>query len=69
MLVTAVMTLTYMMNQFNYVMIFTENKATDTTSIQLGEPTYVANRKTFEQDIMDKMGIVERKQRGKTYWY
>ncbi|KAF6020622.1 MRPL24 [Bugula neritina] len=49
--------------------MYIDNNKTDTTEKQLKTPTYKPNLKTFEQDIMDSMGIVENKKRGKTYWY
>ncbi|XP_067931770.1 large ribosomal subunit protein uL24m-like [Watersipora subatra] len=45
------------------------NPQTDTTEKQLERTTYEANLKTFEEDVMDNMDIVETRTRGKTYWY
>lgn len=55
------------MKQIHHVVV--ENAEKDTTEKQLEEPTYKANLKTFEQDIMDSLGIKETRTRGKTYWY
>jgi hypothetical protein len=42
----------------------------DTRKNELIAVTYKPTTKTFEQDIMDTMGIVEtRKPIGATYWY
>jgi len=59
----------HILNKIPPGLIFVDNNKTDTTEKQLKTPTYKPNLKTFEQDIMDSMGIVENKKRGKTYWY
>ncbi|OQV12452.1 putative 39S ribosomal protein L24, mitochondrial [Hypsibius exemplaris] len=41
----------------------------DTRQKELSEVTYVPTSKTFEEEIMDKMGIVETRKQGGTFWY
>lgn len=43
--------------------------AKDTKEKELTEVTFVPKLKSFEQDIMDAMGIKDTRQRAKTYWY
>lgn len=53
----------------NVFMMFLANVATDTGEKELEEDNYVPKMKTFEQDILDSMGIKDTRKRGKTYWY
>ena len=48
---------------------FPANPKKDTVERILEKDNYVPKLKTFEQDIMDSMGIKETRKRGKTYWY
>ena len=52
-----------------YFHFFPANPKKDTVERILEKDNYVPKLKTFEQDIMDSMGIKETRKRGKTYWY
>lgn len=41
----------------------------DTNKDELQKVTYVPKLKSFEEDILEKMGIKEDRKPGKTYWY
>ncbi|NXW94632.1 RM24 protein, partial [Alopecoenas beccarii] len=41
----------------------------DTTAKDALEKTYSPSLKTFEEEIMDAMGIVETRRPKKSYWY
>lgn len=41
----------------------------DTDAKEVQEATYEPKLKSVEDDILDELGFVEERQRGKTYWY
>ncbi|KGL93554.1 hypothetical protein N301_07149, partial [Charadrius vociferus] len=41
----------------------------DTTVEDALDKTYMPSLKTFEEEIMDAMGIVETRRAKKSYWY
>ncbi|NXE57685.1 RM24 protein, partial [Dromaius novaehollandiae] len=41
----------------------------DTSAEDALDKTYVPSLKTFEEEIMDAMGIVETRRAKKSYWY
>ena len=41
----------------------------DTDAARVAEVTYEPRLMTVEDDILDSLGIVETRKRGKTYWY
>lgn len=45
------------------------NTLTDTDGKEAHEITFEPKLETFEQSIMDSLGIVEHRKRSKTYWY
>lgn len=51
------------------IIIISGNAKTDTLMSEVEKATYVPTTKTFEEDIMDIMGIKEDRKPPKTYWY
>ncbi|KAG2462934.1 RM24 protein, partial [Polypterus senegalus] len=41
----------------------------DTSTPDALDKTYIASLKTFEEEVMEKMGIVETRRPRKSYWY
>lgn len=48
---------------------FADNETTDTSEKELQKVTFVPKLLTFEEDLMQELGIKEDRKPAKTYWY
>lgn len=55
--------------KLSYKFPFSASKNKDTDKNEVNRVTFVPKLKSFEQDIMDQMGIKEDRQYRKTFWY
>ena len=56
-------------NQYILFHIIADNKEKDTPEAVLKEVTFKPKLCTFEQEIMEKMGIKEDRKPARTFWY
>ena len=59
-----------LLNNFEKLWLpFAANRDKDTDKNEVSKVTFTPKLKTFEQDIMDQMGIKEDRQYRKSFWY